>query len=73
MACNDNDISNFINFPIKIDEHDHPLLLCNCQRNNNNWVCDKCSSKYTSCTPSFYCTYCDYDLCQKYLGEFELN
>lgn len=74
MACNDdNDISNFINFPIKIDEHEHPLLLCNCQRNNNDWVCNKCSSKYTSYTPSFYCTYCDYDLCQKCLGELKLN
>ena len=73
MACNDNDISIFINFPIKIDEHEHPLLLCNCQRNNNNWICNKCSSNYTSCIPSFYCTYCDYNLCQKCLGELKLN
>ena len=74
MACNDNDISIFINFPIKIDEHEHPLLLCNCQKNNNdNWACNKCSSNYTSCIPSFYCTYCDYNLCQKCLGELKLN
>jgi hypothetical protein len=70
----DNDLYYFLNFPIKIDEHEHPLLLCNCQRNNNdNWVCNKCSSNYTSCTPSFYCTYCDYNLCQKCLGELKLN
>ena len=74
MNCYDNDISNFINFPIKIDEHEHPLLLCNCQKNNNdNWACNKCSSNYNSCIPSFYCTYCDYSLCQKCLGELKLN
>lgn len=26
---NNNDLCYFLNFPIKIDEHEHPLLLCN--------------------------------------------
>jgi hypothetical protein len=75
----DNDLYYFLNFPIKIDEHEHPLLLCNCQRQsdinqvNKGWKCDKCLTDYTSCTPSFYCTYCDYDLCSKCLGEYKLN
>ena len=76
---NNNDLCYFLNFPIKIDEHEHPLLLCNCQRQTNNnqedkgWKCDKCSNDYPRCTPSFYCTYCDYDLCSKCLGEYKLN
>ena len=75
----DNDLYYFLNFPIKIDEHEHPLLLCNCQRQTDNnqvnkgWKCDKCLTDYTYCTPSFYCTYCDYDLCSKCLGEYKLN
>ena len=75
----DNDLYYFLNFPIKIDEREHPLLLCNCQRQANNnqdnkgWKCDKCLTDYTYCTPSFYCTYCDYDLCSKCLGEYKLN
>ena len=79
MIDNSNELYFFINFPIKIDEHEHPLLLCNCQRQNGNnqnnkgWKCDKCLTDYSYCTPSFYCTYCDYDLCTKCLGEYKLN
>ena len=70
-----NNITSFINFPILISDHIHPLILCNCQRGRNfkGWVCDKCSSNYSSTIPSFYCTYCDYDLCQNCLGEYKLK
>ena len=70
-SLNNIDITSFINFPIKIDAHEHPLLLCICKR-PGGWECDKCSNSYEN-TPSFYCTYCDYDLCQKCLGEYKLN
>ena len=68
---NNIDITSFINFPIKIDIHEHPLILCICQR-QCEWFCVFCSTSYKN-TPSFYCTYCDYDLCQKCLGEYRLN
>ena len=67
----DIDITSFINFPIKIDAHEHPLILCKVQR-QGGWICDKCSKSYRN-TPSFYCKDCDYDLCLKCLGEYKLN
>ena len=69
---NNNDITSFLDFPIIINAHEHPLLLCYCQR-QNGWSCDKCSRDYNNNTPSFYCSYCDYDLCQNCLGEYKLN
>ena len=56
------DLTMFINIPILVKAHDHPLLLCYCQRNDINakkWICDKCHSQYSFVIPSFYCTYCD--------------
>ena len=72
---NNNNLTSLINFPILIDDHLHPLILCNSLRGRNceGWVCDKCSSNYSSITPSFYCTFCDYDLCQNCLGEYKLK
>jgi len=72
---NNNNITSLINFPILIDDHLHPLIFCNSLRGRNceGWVCDKCSSNYSSITPSFYCTFCDYDLCQNCLGEYKLK
>ena len=68
------DIIMFINIPILVKAHEHPLLLCFCQRNDGKgWVCDKCRSEYSYCSPSFYCTFCDYDLCQKCIWEYKLN
>ena len=75
-SSRDNNITSCINFPILIYDHLHPLLFCNCQRGRNcekGWVCDKCSSNYSVDTPSFYCTFCDYDLCQSCLGEYKLK
>ena len=72
----DYNITSFINFPILIDAHDHPLLLSFCERQTNNstgWSCDKCKKNYNYDTPSFYCTYCDFDLCQKCLSDYKLN
>ena len=67
-----NDMISFINCPILIRTHKHPLIFCSTKR-KNGWVCDKCSTNYGNVDPSFYCTYCDYDLCQKCLGKHKLN
>ena len=45
--------------------HDHPLIYCLTQRNNEptRWICNYCSRNYGNRDWSFYCTRCDYDLC----------
>ena len=67
------DITLLINYPILVTAHEHPLLLCTCKRNNKGWSCDECKLSFSQNTPSFYCTYCDYDLCKKCLGNYKLN
>ena len=72
----DYDITLFINYPILVDAHEHPLLLCTCQRSSdfdNDWDCNECDSSFSLNTPSFYCTYCDFDLCKECLGNYKLN
>ena len=70
-------ITSFINFPIIIDAHEHPLLFCYCQRkseaNQLGWKCDKCLKDYSYDSPSFYCTYCDFDLCQECMSKYQLS
>ena len=34
----DYDITLFINYPILVDAHEHPLLLCTCQRSSLIYV-----------------------------------
>ena len=46
--------------------HEHNLIFCRSSRNSdfyNNWYCDVCQSSFNNEIWSFYCTYCDFDLC----------
>ena len=73
---NNDDIISLINPSIQINIHNHPLKLCyTIERKNfgTGWICNKCSLNFSYDTPSFYCTICDFDLCQKCLGEYRLN
>lgn len=45
---------------IKINEHEHTLIYL---INNKNWSCDKCSTSFNSNTGKFYCSLCDYNMC----------
>jgi hypothetical protein len=63
---------SLINIPILIKNHEHPLLFCITKR-TGEWLCNKCHSNFKCDIPSFYCTYCNYDLCQKCLGKKKLN
>ena len=50
----------------KFSYHNHPLLYCRSSRHNNNlnfWRCNNCHLTFTNRIWSFYCTYCDFDLC----------
>ena len=71
---NFNDRSNIlslINLPIIVPYHDkHPLINCKTPgryKGNNCWRCNNCSTIYSYNVPTFYCTACDFDLCQKCL------
>ena len=71
---NFNDSSNIlslINLPIVVPYHDkHPLINCKTPgryKGNNCWRCNNCSTLYSYNVPTFYCTACDFDLCQKCL------
>ena len=60
-----------INFPILVPYHSqHPLINCytpDRAKQYGNWYCDICKNSYTYNVPSFFCTACQFDLCQKCL------
>ena len=61
---------NKIRDPIIIDFHAHPLCCCFTRERgafSEFWTCKNCGNNYSFDIPSFYCTYCDYDLCQNCL------
>ena len=79
MTQNENgmmSISSLINSPILVADHSHPLIYCftitraNC---GNSWRCNKCSSSFTYDIPSFYCAFCDYDLCKQCLEKYTIG
>ena len=46
--------------------HNHPLIYCRSSRHTNDlnfWCCNECKLNFTNRIWSFYCTYCDFDLC----------
>ena len=69
-------LTSHINFSIQINSHEHPLQLCYPiarKSYGTGWICNKCSSNFSYDQPSFYCTFCDFDVCEKCLGEHKIN
>ena len=66
---NMNNILSLINSPVLVPYHtDHPLINCKTIGRDlpkHNWRCNICSKDYSYDVPTFYCTNCDFDLCQK--------
>ena len=66
---NMNNILSLINLPVVVPYHSHhPLINCKTPGRNkpgNYWKCNNCGADYSYNVPTFYCTNCDYDLCQK--------
>ena len=50
-----------INPGIKILEHEHELVCC---LTNYGWTCKQCKKVYTAQDEKFYCSICDYYMCQ---------
>ena len=68
--------TNMIVAPFKVIGHEHPLLFCfPLERRNkcDGWTCNKCSKDFENNISSFYCSYCDYDICQNCIGRYQLN
>jgi len=47
--------------------HEHQLAYCRTKRTpgHGGWLCNICREEYDNKTWTFYCTECDYDLCDK--------
>ena len=60
---------SLINSSILVNnKHQHPLLYCYINRNIENfWNCHNCHCNNPRDIPSFYCTICNFDLCQNCL------
>lgn len=67
-------ILSLLNLPIIVPCHSqHPLIGCKTVGRNipgAYWKCNCCFNDYSYNVPTFYCTACDYDLCQKCLLSF---
>ena len=46
---------------ITIDNHPHSLVYMITKR---NWICNLCRKKYDNYIPTYYCSNCDYDVCE---------
>ena len=70
------DLISLINSPIFVDCHPHSLAYCFTKDRSNygdSWRCNKCTSVFTYDNPSFYCTYCDFDLCKYCLEKYNVG
>ena len=66
---------SLINSPILVSDHNHPLIYSftlDRARFGDSWRCNKCSSIFEYNIPSFYCIFCDFDLCEKCLLQHQL-
>ena len=52
-------------FHIHIKKHEHGLILC---YTNRNWVCNICREKYSKDESTYYCSLCDFDVCNCCIG-----
>ena len=72
-----NELISLIGPPIMmITIHEHPLFYC-CPVDRNKyattWKCNKCLKDYDINKSSFYCTFCDFDICSNCIGEYQID
>jgi hypothetical protein len=64
-----------ISSSVMIIDHPHPLYNCIVSQRmsySQFWTCSKCRCNYLNLVPSFYCTLCNFDICQKCLMQYPL-
>ena len=74
---NNNQMSllSLINSPVLVIEHNHPLIYSftlDRAKFGTTWRCNKCGSVFPYNVPSFYCIFCDFDLCENCLLQHQL-
>ena len=71
---NNKNIISLINSSIIIKLHEHPLIYCVTKdRNQKGWSCNICKTNNNYNTPSFYCVFCDFDLCKSCFGKMKID
>ena len=72
----DRNILSLVNSSILLPDHSHPVLYClsvDRAQKGKKWLCDKCKNKNSFNVPSFFCVFCDFDLCRKCVDEIPLK
>ena len=75
MKNNNNLLMSKLTNSVMIPDHPHPLYSCFTPERNKQtiyWICNTCNCKYSYSVPSFYCTACDFDMCQKCMLQYPL-
>ena len=50
---------------IHLEKHEHGLILC---YTNRNWICNICKKNYSQEESTYYCSLCDFDVCNCCIG-----
>ena len=75
INLNNTNLLSLLNSSILIQSHCHPLIYCftrDREKFGDSWKCNKCGGIYLYTTPSFYCIYCDFDICAKCILQHQL-
>jgi len=48
------------NLGLEVKEHEHKLIY---SLTRLNWICNKCKKYYDSSKPTYFCSLCDYNMC----------
>ncbi len=73
---NPSNLLSLINSPILIKDHNHPLMYClTIERGNHGqtWRCNKCGGVFLYSVPTFYCSFCDIDLCERCFCQYQIS
>ena len=62
ISVKDEKFPKILNSQILLPIHSHPLMKCETKR--GGWNCDICSSTNRGTIKSYYCSICDYDVCE---------
>ena len=66
---------SLLNSSILVQNHAHPLIYCytlDRAKFGKSWRCNKCGSNYLHDKPSFYCVFCDFDVCELCIFQLKL-
>lgn len=65
---NENSCDNSNCYHIHIKNHEHGLILL---YSNRDWICNLCKKHYLKDDTTYYCSLCDYDVCNCCIGKIK--